>query len=191
MKPPVSIADSDLKITDDGTTLQSATITLTNAQANDVLLATGMPAGITATVSADGTTVTLSGTATLATYEAAIKAIQFNNTSDVPSSGDRTITVVVNDGQVSSNIGTTTVRVVPINDAPTLDLNGTAAGNDYATTFNGSRTAVAIAGTDVKITDVDERLDPDSWCNDSYHQCSGGRYPGGRQLAGWHQSRDL
>ena len=45
----MAIADSDLRITDvDSATLTGATVTLTNAQAGDVLAAGAMPAGISA-----------------------------------------------------------------------------------------------------------------------------------------------
>jgi VCBS repeat-containing protein len=117
---PVSIADSDVLIQDvDSATMQSATITLTNAQTRDVLTVGALPAGVTASVNAAGTQVTLSGAASLASYQAAIKAIQFNNTTETPPTAvDRLVTVVVNDGQADSNTATTTIHVVSINDGP-------------------------------------------------------------------------
>jgi VCBS repeat-containing protein len=139
--------------------VQGATITLTNAQAGDVLLAAGMPLGITATLSPGNTVVTLSGTASLTAYETAIRTIQFSNTSESPSTAvDRTITVVVNDGSASSNVGTTTIHVVAVNDAPTLDLdanNSAATGTAYATSYTENAAGVAIADSDALITDVD------------------------------------
>jgi len=157
---PVSIADSDVRIQDvDNTTLQGATITLTNPQAGDVLQITALPAGITASVNAAGTLVTLSGSGTLATYEAAIRAVQFNSTSDSPSGAiDRLVTVVVTDGSASSNTATTTIHVVPVDSAPALDLDGnnsTAAGTGYSGTFVENGGGAAIVDTDNAILDSD------------------------------------
>lgn len=117
----VSIAPVGASIKDaDNTTLQSATITLTNAQAGDLLSVNGqLPAGIVASSYDTQTGVlTLSGSATLADYQAALAQIQFSNTGDNPGSSDRTIQVVVSDGSAASNTGTVTVHVTPVNDAP-------------------------------------------------------------------------
>ena len=75
-----------------------------------------MPAGITATVS--GNVVTLSGSASLASYQTAIRAITFASTGENPSTADRLINVVVNDGTSSSATAVTYVHVTAVNDAP-------------------------------------------------------------------------
>jgi hypothetical protein len=127
----VSIADTDIAITDvDSANLTSATITLTNAQAGDVLAAGGMPLGITATVV--GNVVTLTGSASLASYQTAIRAITYSSTSENPSTTTRTINVVVNDGQSNSNIAVATISVVAVNDAPV----------GVADVFNGANSVV-------------------------------------------------
>ena len=157
---PVSISDIDTRVTDvDGPTLHSATITLTNAQAGDVLLAGGLPAGIVASFDSSGTVLTLSGAASQTAYQQAIHAIQFSNTTDNPSNAvDRVITVVVNDGQLDSNVVTTTVHVVPVDAAPTLDLDAsdaTAPGTGYAGTYHDSGPGVAVVGANDLIADTD------------------------------------
>ncbi|MCK7491489.1 MAG: hypothetical protein MZW92_07135 [Comamonadaceae bacterium] len=50
---------------------------------------------------------------------------------------------------------TATVTVTPVNDAPTLDLNGGAIGNDYTAIFRPRGDAVAIVGAGVSIGDAD------------------------------------
>ena len=160
---PVSIADGDNRIRDaDSATMQSATVTLTNAQTGDVLLATGMPPGITASIDATGTVVTLSGSASIAAYEAALRAVQFNNTSSTPPDAiDRVISVVVNDGLLNSNTVTTTVHVVAVNAAPTLDLdanNSTAPGTGYVGSVLNNGSSVQIVDTDVRVGDSDTAL---------------------------------
>ncbi|MGF6205709.1 retention module-containing protein [Pseudomonas frederiksbergensis] len=127
----VSIADTDLKITDpDSTMLTGATIVLTNRQDGDALNLGNSVNGITINAnSTNGTvTLTLSGNATLADYMQAIKNISFTNNSENPSTVPRTITVTVTDGGNYSNVATTTVNVVAVNDAPTaapVNVTGT------------------------------------------------------------------
>ncbi|OOG87913.1 hypothetical protein B0E41_03070, partial [Hydrogenophaga sp. A37] len=127
--PAVAIADLDSSVTDvDDTHIESATVVLTNAQTGDVLSVGGsLPAGIAASIdtSVPGQiTVTLTGSATLAQYETALEALRFENTSDTPDVTDRMVEVVVNDGTFNSNTATTTIHVVPVNDAP-VDGNET------------------------------------------------------------------
>ncbi|MGB8920636.1 MAG: LapA family giant adhesin, partial [Pseudomonas sp.] len=117
----VSIADTDLTITDpDSTMLTGATIVLTNRQDGDALNLGNSVNGITINAnSTNGTvTLTLSGNATLADYMQAIKNITFTNGSENPSTVPRIITVTVTDGGNYSNTATTTVNVVAVNDAP-------------------------------------------------------------------------
>ena len=119
--PGVSIADTDIKITDpDSTMLSGATIVLTNRQDGDALNLGNSVNGITINAnSTNGTvTLTLSGNATLADYMQAIKNISFTNSSEDPSTVPRIITVTVTDGGNYSNTATTTVNVVAVNDAP-------------------------------------------------------------------------
>ncbi|MFJ7316341.1 LapA family giant adhesin, partial [Pseudomonas sp. NPDC098747] len=127
----VSIADTDLKITDpDSTMLTGATVVLTNRQDGDALNLGNSVNGITINAnSTNGTvTLTLSGNATLADYMQAIKNISFTNNSEDPSTVPRIITVTVTDGSNYSNTATTTVNVLPVNDAPVaapINVTGT------------------------------------------------------------------
>ncbi|MCX2543266.1 retention module-containing protein [Pseudomonas sp. COW5] len=117
----VSIADTDISITDpDSTMLTGATIVLTNRQPGDSLNLGNSVNGITINAnSKDGSiTLTLSGNATLADYMQQIKNITFTNNSEDPSTVPRIITVTVTDGGNYSNVATTTVNVVAVNDAP-------------------------------------------------------------------------
>ncbi|WP_319421314.1 DUF4347 domain-containing protein [Pleurocapsa sp. FMAR1] len=157
----VSIGDTDVSITDpDNTNIASAKITLTNAQASDLLAAGTLPAGITAsTYNATTGVITLTGSASLANYQTAIRAISFNNTSNNPNTTPRKVDVVVNDGTANSNTATATINVIPVNDPPVLDLDGNdssgATGANYLTTFTEKGSAVSIGDTDVSITDPD------------------------------------
>jgi len=135
-------------ITDDVAQMASARIVLTNASAGDQLVVGGLPAGIAGAIDttvAGRITVTLTGVASLAAYQNAIQAISFGNTSQAPNVDDRLIEVSVNDGLVDSNIATSTIHVVAVNDAPnaandrivTNNLNGAAFQlPDWALTAN-------------------------------------------------------
>ncbi|MCE4058517.1 type I secretion C-terminal target domain-containing protein [Pseudomonas sp. Au-Pse12] len=147
--PGVSIADTDLSITDpDSTMLTGATIVLTNRQPGDSLNLGNSVNGITINAnSKDGSiTLTLSGNATLADYMQQIKNITFTNNSEDPSTTPRTITVTVTDGGNYSNVATTTVNVVAVNDAPTA-TGGAVTGSED--------TPLALTWSNFGVSDVD------------------------------------
>jgi Ca2+-binding RTX toxin-like protein len=136
--PAVAIALAPV-ITDDGTTLASARVVLTNASAGDVLSAVGLPAGIASSVDtsvAGQITLTLSGTSSIANYRTAIQQVRYVNNSDNPSTVARTIQVSVNDGLLTSAVATTTVTVTATNDAPAANddtiITNAASGENFA-----------------------------------------------------------
>jgi VCBS repeat-containing protein len=134
---------------DNNAVVHSATITLANHQANDLLSIVGaLPAGITAS-SYDSSTgiLTLTGTASLADYQTALSKIIFSNTSEDPSTVDRTLTITVNDGLADSSVATTTIHVTAIDDAPValadtiitnIDSNTAIHISDWMLTANDS-----------------------------------------------------
>ena len=114
--PAVSIANTDAAIVDaDDTNLESATVSLTNQQTGDRLLVNGSSAssGTIGTIAwtRTDTAVTFTGTATKAQYAAAIRQIQFENTTDTPSTTARVINTTVHDGNDNSNTAVTTVAI--------------------------------------------------------------------------------
>ncbi len=73
-------------------------------------------------VYADGV-LTLTGTASVADYEAALRSITYSNSSDAPAGASRTITFQVDDGGSTHNLSDAldaTVTVTAVNDAPVL-----------------------------------------------------------------------
>ncbi|MEY4500332.1 MAG: hypothetical protein RIS52_222, partial [Pseudomonadota bacterium] len=147
----VAIATANsLAFDGNGSTLSSATITLTNPQTSDQLLVNGSAAatgaltgGITYTIT--GSTITLTGVGTEANYAAAIRAITFNNTSENPNTTQRVINVTVNDGAQGSNTAVAYINVLSVNDAP--------SGADKTITTNED-TAVTLTAADFGFTDV-------------------------------------
>ena len=156
----VSIADSDATVTDfQGTgKLGGATITLNSATSGDSLALGSLPTGITGTVASSGNhiVVTLTGSASYADYQAAIKAVTYsNNGYDTTSTGapaaqsTRTVTVTVDDGTGSLNAksaaATTTITVA----AETFTTQTGAAGSDNQYANSGANTIMVgdVSGT--------------------------------------------
>ncbi|MEW8297072.1 MAG: retention module-containing protein, partial [Candidatus Thiodiazotropha sp.] len=154
----ISIADIDLSVSDvDDVTLQSATVTLTNPQSDDVLAVGEMPAALTATI--NGSTITISGEGTLADYQSAINAITFENTSENPSAETRVVEVTVNDGELDSDIAVSRIEVVGVNDVAVIDLDAddsSSSDTGYETTYIENQAPVTIVDDDVVINDVDD-----------------------------------
>ena len=141
--PSVSITDPTVSITN-STSVTGATIVLTNAKTADSLSLGSLPGGITGTVDtsvAGQITVTLSGTATAATYQTALAGLTFSNSSDTPDTTQRVVTFQLFDGAYTSNSTTTTINVVPVNDAP-------VALDDTASTVHNTVLNASVTGND-------------------------------------------
>ncbi|WP_052306882.1 Ig-like domain-containing protein [Chitinophaga pinensis] len=120
----VKINDADLAVVDPGgTTIASATITLTNrldGAAESVFINGTLPAGITATGSGTGTIV-LSGVASQAAYVAALRLIEYQNSNPSPNTTNRIITTVLNDGLETGPASTTTIVILT---DPRINVSG-------------------------------------------------------------------
>ncbi len=152
---PVIIAPA-LSISDvDSTQISGATITIVNyaaanaAQPQDALAIAPalLPPGITVASNAGGV-LSLTGTASLAAYQAALEAVTYVNTSERPNVAQRTINfqVIDVDGH-TSNVEAVGVNVIGVNDAPV----GTVIISNA--TDNGAGTATLSATN--TIVDVD------------------------------------
>ncbi|MEO0618072.1 MAG: DUF4347 domain-containing protein, partial [Pseudomonadota bacterium] len=132
----VPIADAiggDVAITaDSGVNIASASITLTNPIVGDTLTVNGA-AGNAGTVpgtaisfSISGSTISLSGTATPAQYEAAIEALRFANADTNAALSNRNFSFEFTDSRgFGTNIPVATLSITapPANAAPILDLD--------------------------------------------------------------------
>ena len=149
----VPIADVDTLIADaDSPNLVSATITLTNGEATDFLSVNGaLPTGIISAFDPLSGVLTLSGSAPVAAYQAALHQIEFDSSVPIPLTATRVIEVVVNDGVTGSDPAFSLIHIA-LAASPTLDLdadNSTASGSDYATTFTEGGGGVTVADTDI------------------------------------------
>ncbi|RJP62004.1 MAG: LamG domain-containing protein, partial [Ignavibacteriales bacterium] len=125
---PYSEGDGEVQITStlsvsdvDDVNLDSAIVQVTtNYQNSEDELTFVNQNGITGLWNGSLGTLTLTGTATLANYQTALRSIYFRNTSDNPSTLLRTISFTVNDGDSNSNTITRQISFTTINDAPVL-----------------------------------------------------------------------
>jgi VCBS repeat-containing protein len=110
----------------------------------------GADTGIDVSISdSNGTiTVTLSGSASPEAYEDAIGHIVYNNDSDTPDTGDRTITVQVwDDHGAASNEAQTTLHVVAANDNPVAVDDAASMTEPGGTHFDTSVDHVSSEGS--------------------------------------------
>ncbi len=152
---PVAVVDPSIAISDiDTLMLNGATIILSNGQVGDILSVSGLPTGISATISpssalllAGQITVELSGVADALTYQQALEGVGYSSDSNDPSATDRAIFVTVNDGVLNSATATTIVTVIPANDAPVAGDDGIFT-IDEDVTFNIAATALLFNDND-------------------------------------------
>ncbi|OAI01770.1 hypothetical protein A1353_00690 [Methylomonas methanica] len=147
--PGLTVADAD------SATLVSATVSLTGGfqSAEDLLGFTndGSTMGnISAAYNSGSGVLTLTSagaTATLAQWQAALRAVTYTDGSDNPNTANRTISVAVNDGSANSSAASQTLTVSAVNDAPTaIALSATTA----STYDSGSNIAIgSLSRTDV------------------------------------------
>jgi VCBS repeat-containing protein len=150
-----------ITVTDaDNTTLASATVSITGgfAASQDLLgfaNVSGTMGNIAGTYNSASGVMTLSSasnTATLAQWQAALRAVTYSNSSDNPSTAQRTVSYVVNDGAINATAVTSTIDVTAVNDAPVLtapapiSLTDTAAADTFANR-TGTLSATDIDGS--------------------------------------------
>ena len=92
------------------TTLSSLTVTLASPQTGDVLTATASGGITVAPYNPTTGVLLLSGTASLAAYDAVLASVQYNNTNEGPGVASETVNVVANDGTSKSNTARCTIR---------------------------------------------------------------------------------
>ncbi|MDH4052022.1 MAG: DNRLRE domain-containing protein, partial [Rubrivivax sp.] len=147
--PGLTVADAD------DTQLSGATVGIvSNYVAGQDLLAFTDQLGISGSWDAGTGVLTLSGTASVADYQTALRSVSYANSSDNPSALSRTVKFVVDDGMDPSLPATTAVNVTAVNDAP-LASNLNAA---EAYTEDTPLALKPIVVTDVDSADVSATL---------------------------------
>ncbi|MEM9214573.1 MAG: cadherin-like domain-containing protein, partial [Cyanobacteria bacterium P01_F01_bin.150] len=162
----ITLVDSD----DDDITGGTVTIHPSDLTPGDILAVdTAAFPNISASYDPGTGVLTLTGTDTKENYEAVMRLVTFESSSDDPTetSNTREITWSVTDAnsdgagaQVNLPV-TSTINVTPVNDPPTLDLDGDdssgATGNNYQDVLIPGGGPVAIGDvSDVAIGDLDD-----------------------------------
>ncbi len=169
-QPAVTLSGSVSVSDPDNLDLAGATISVTGgtfAGDGDVLAATTAGTSITASYNSSTETLTLSGSDTLAHYQAVLDTVTFNSTGADPTDGGadptRTVSWMLNDGGTSNNLSTAVTETVSIFAGPVLTaaasvnfteggtavtLSGAAALSDVGSTTLASAT-VALTSTDL------------------------------------------
>ena len=137
---PVAIVDAAALTTSDldSPNLASATVTLTNLldAGQETLAVAPITVAPNTPIAVAYNPVTgvldLTGTATLAQYQAALRSLTYDNGSANPNTTNRSITVVVNDGASNSPVATSTVTVNAINSAPNFTAGSSPTVNEDA-----------------------------------------------------------
>ena len=138
---PVPIVDSTNAIlTDDGGNLLSLSASLVSPQSGDVLAAN--TAGTAISSSFDGTTLLLSGTASVVDYQQVLRSITYDNTSGGPGTFSASVNFVAYDGVSNSNLAVASVNINPV---PMVDLNGTSSGTGFTSLWTSNSGPVKIA----------------------------------------------
>lgn len=153
-----------LTLTDlDSTNIVGATVVISaNLASSEDALSFTDTANITGSYSAATGTLTLSGSDTVAAYQAALRAVRYANSSNTPSGSARTVTYTATDDgtPVGSGSTTATINVTPVNDAPSVTGEAdTAVGNTrlaYGTNVpagraGNRRTAVSVLSNDIDV----------------------------------------
>lgn len=139
--------------------MESATVEITGGfVSGEDVLAFSNANGITGSWSGATGVLTLTGTATIAQYKAALESITYDNTNDNdPNTSNRTITWIVNDGDNNSAAATSTITVAGANDAPTgADAGATLAftEGDAATVIDSTLTLADVDDTNLESATV-------------------------------------
>ena len=140
----------------DDVNIESAVITLVNAQAGDQLLIDNLPDGIEARFleSAAGSIgIELTGSASKAIYEQGLQSIGFINILENPSTIVRTLEISVHDGDESSNTAISNLQVIGINSLKAPPTK-TIEGNDL--TFDVQLTATPVSDVSFSLSIGDE-----------------------------------
>ncbi len=148
---PVNLT-SIITVTDvDDANMESADIQIITAyQSGEDVLSFTSGGGISGAWDSGTGILTLTGSATKANYETALRSVTYQNTSEDPVTTTRTVRFRVNDGDINSNTVSRNITVVGVNDLPVLsDLETTPLA------YTEDQGPLHVTNT-IVITDIDD-----------------------------------
>jgi hypothetical protein len=133
--------DPGITVTSGGTNLASATVQITGGYlSGEDTLAFANTSNITGSFDSTTGTLTLTGTDTVANYQAALRAVTYSNTSGNPNTSDRTITFIISDGSLASAPAMKTITIAtnqpPVNSVPIAQTTNENTNLVFSTTNN-------------------------------------------------------
>lgn len=148
---PIAV-DNLVTVTDpDSATLASATVTISNLLNPTFEFLAATTGGTSITANYVAPTLTLTGVDSIANYQMVLRSVTYDNTSNAPSSTQRSITFQVNDGAANSNIAAKGVDIVTVNSARVV----TTSVGTTAFVEDGPAVAVDSGITEVVRTTLD------------------------------------
>ncbi|MES5485986.1 hypothetical protein QMZ05_24805 [Bradyrhizobium sp. INPA03-11B] len=154
---PATAFDPALTVTDsDSANLAHATVQITgNYVAGEDVLAFSTIGAITGSFDAVHGILTLTGSDTVAHYQAALDAVTYVNTSNNPSGLARTVTIIANDGILDSTPVTDTIDVTPVNNPPVVTFGAITNFSEPPVGTPPANSVPVTIAPNLTITDVD------------------------------------
>jgi hypothetical protein len=150
------VIDNGLILSDlDNTSLSSAIVTLLGFIPGQDRLNVVNQFGINGSFNSATGILTLTGIASLANYQTALRSITYSNSGATSGSFPRAVQFKINDGVASSN--PVSIQVTFQNNPPIIDLNGSAAGVNF-TTSGTAGTSTRIVDPNLTLSDVDNTV---------------------------------
>ena len=148
---PVVVVDSDASLSDlDHSTLQGLTVQITNALdgALESLSADTSGTSIAASYDAGTSTLTLSGSDSVANYQQVLRTVAYDNASDDPTTTLRSLSFLADDGTDMSSVAIATVSIAAVEDAPLLGANALSIAEGGSVVLTGSDLSASDADSD-------------------------------------------
>jgi VCBS repeat-containing protein len=123
---PATTIDGAVTISDrDDTSLEGGQVRISSGfQSGDELVFVNTPQ-ITGNYNNGTGVLTLTGTATVADYQTALRSLRYRATQQTPATS-KTVELKVDDGDTDSNLATKEIAVTPTNDTPIVDASNSA-----------------------------------------------------------------
>ena len=142
--PPVPVTTTMTVSSADATTLAGATVTISSGRAAGDVLGFTSQNGIIGSYSAATGVLTLTGKASLAAYQAALRSVTYSSGSS--ASGTRTVSFRVNDGAAANNLSNVASRTVDVAAPP--DIVTVTNPGDQTGVVNAEFAPLQITATD-------------------------------------------
>ena len=155
--PPAPITSTLTVSSADAAALASATVTISaGLVASDDSLGFTNQNGITGSYNSSTGVLTLTGAASLADYQAALRSVTYDDSNALTAPGNRTISFQVSDGAAANNLSNVVSRVVAVatNTAPTCGNVSASTDKNTAIDINVVPSCSDVDGDTVTVASV-------------------------------------